>query len=205
MKKATSIFISVVLMINLLSFNAFADNNQKNFSPEEQKILDSLIDISCDEIPENVEPLKFDSEEEFLEYYNTNIDSNSNVILEELDSPKSIQVLSSTKTATDEYYIDLIKVGIRITYICIQVTHTYTGESKYRTIKTANSSCSLGGYTLGLELSGVSTSVNIDKDKHGYTVMASGSKDYYLLIDGLIKLYSTPFSFTKHKRYDNYK
>jgi hypothetical protein len=174
MKRLTSV---VLLLTVFCTGTAFAQG-------WDSITTDDLKVISKKEVPTNVNPVSFKSDEEAVAYINqvfSNVDTRSNfdVIARATNGNATV---TTTKVSTST--------------ISLKLRYSTSGNGNTGTITSLDPYTTFTGFTLGFDWTENTIGATISssgKDVHVYT---DGTLDYYLLIDGLIKLYSKPISMS---------
>jgi|GEM_PF-2020375 hypothetical protein len=145
---------------------------------EEQEII--LEDITHAQIPANVIPLEFDTEEEAIEF----IKQNTLAIQNTDELMYFINPLSRVTTA----HVVVSTMDFGIAKLSLNASYTTSGNNKTGIITSISPYVAHSGFTLGVvwkEYNMGYTIANGGKDAYIYT---NGCLEYYLLINGLIKL-----------------
>ncbi|MGN1480332.1 hypothetical protein [Porcipelethomonas sp.] len=189
------------LLLSALSCNISANEYDINS-------IEGLETINVDDIPSDVTPIEFETEEEFVEFYNNYLSNDINIT----DSgscalSNSIMPFSYSGNYSSSYTTqkELIKIGASITSIKLKTNFTYEKETttgplpankpRYK-FKTVNPTCMLTGLTVGVSISQVSTSYSLSNYNSTCTSNGTGTIDYYIIVENIGKVYSKPFSIT---------
>lgn len=143
------------------------------------------------EIPQNVTPIRINSEKELLTVLQ-NIDNDlakfknkpkKTIVIAPENSADGITAASTTRTYEADYYVVGGTAKIRL---MARVT------SEYEQITNVDEYTTFTGFTYGFDWVESAIGHDISSDKKDVEVWCSGQVDCYLLINGLIKYYSVP-------------
>lgn len=170
--------------------------------------IDGLETIDISEIPSNVTPIVFETEEDFLEFYNNVLSQDINIKESgQCDVGNTIMPLSYVGNYSSSYTTkkELLKIGVSITSINLKTNFTYQKENtngplpankpRYK-FKTVSPTCMITGLTVGVDISQVTTSYSLSNYDSICTSTGSGTIDYYILIENVGKVYSKDFTIT---------
>ena len=207
-KRIITIIASFCIFTNCIitNFSVYAEDCEQRYNAlkEDENIMNSLMD--AESVPDGITPLVFDSDEDFLEFYhryledtinNDECEYDINVIHSE--SSEQNRSGSTYHTGTAKHYKQLIKIGVSITRLELRTVYQYTGSFLNCTIHSIDSSCDVTGYTLGISVENCAITDNIHSDHKGFTSSATGTINYYLVIDGAIKIWSDPFTISMER------
>lgn len=172
MKKQVSLLL---ILIILLSSNVYATNEINT------PLVNSLETISIEDIPKNVKPLEFETEEELEGYLKMNVLNVKN----KTNNANNPSLYS--KTNTDSYTTSEIPASSAS--LNLKTLYHYEDDPEYR-FTSSEASMSLTGFTMGLDLRDVTCSSEISKDKTSISTIGTCTIDHYFLIDGFVKFYS---------------
>lgn len=158
--------------------------NLDNISTKENVLLDeiskkyNLKDININELPDGIIPIKIDInnlENELLKFENS-----INEVNEQFNSDISTYYKAGTFT---QKYSHL--VGFCTANLTANITQD---DKKITRVSTPN--VTLTGYTFAVDISNISKDAYINSSGENAYVSANYQIDYYLLVDGLLKLFS---------------
>lgn len=202
LKKISIVLMSVILILNVGSV-AFAQDLEtplKNktlklqYSPEGELLQTPVgeaeyIDTGKGDLIKISDLFSFETEEEAAKFLET--------ITSELS--KSIQFNAATQITPMATYGDTLvsrKIVSFTAYINLRVSYTTSGNSNTGYITSHNAYTTFTGFNLGFgwdERICYSQITSSGKDIYAYT---SGTLDFYLLVDGFIRLYSKPVTLS---------
>ena len=211
MKKILSVVISLSLILGMVSVS-FANEN-KNVNVQ---IIDgdeyAVKQIKLSDIPKNIIPIEVNSEADaidIIEQMSSHIDP---VLSEDTHFEKSVltphsimpQAIGTREVSAYKPISSFTvynpstgknqTIGICNFKIYAGLTLDFGTSSAY--IKSVDyKDCCLTGYTLGLGLSSTRVTSTV-LGNQGLKLVARANLDYYLLVDGLVKLYSKEISHT---------
>lgn len=186
--------------VNIVAF-ANVDEISSQYSKEELDMINSMSDINYSDIPEGIIPLKFESYDELFSYLKDNDLSYSydEELSESVKQHTRITSFSNSQIKTGTNTYSEIKGPYRINLI---TTMTYTGNLLNRNIKTSSAGCTITGLTLGFDFSISDINSIIINNGKGFYSYANGTIDYYLIIEGGLKLFTRDFSIEHLKTYN---
>jgi hypothetical protein len=174
MTKMIKRLTSIVLLLTVFCTGTALASGGDSITTDDLKV------ISKKEVPSNVNPVTFKSDEEAVAYLNqvfSNINTRTNFDMIARATNGNTTV-ASTKVSTGT--------------ITLKLRYSTSGNGNTGKITSLDPYTTFTGFTLGFDWTENSIGATISssgKDAHVYT---DGTIDYYLLVDGLIKLYSRP-------------
>lgn len=147
-----------------------------------QDIENGLIDVNPEDIPEGVIPVKYDSLNEAIKYIQENIKSRKNIFEDRLLLP-SLTRATNANLLVDEHDVTVGKVKLYINY-------GTSGDSSTGTITYVSPYTVFEGFSMGYDWVEKSIGYNIASNKKDVYVYASGQLDYYVIVNGGIKVWS---------------
>lgn len=208
-KRKYSFVITTILILILLSSTILANANEAMIDIDVGEY--GFVTIEESDLPEGVTPIEIKTEEQFSKVIeaikvNEAMIEEHNIVTKSTEDDFSImstnENVSSSKglslivynPSTGEEVWALSKLNVWANFDVFKID-----IPKQTIINKENSSgVGLSGYTLGLSISDGEAFTNIASNKLSAFVRGDATLNYYLLIDGLIRLYSTPVnhSFT---------
>jgi hypothetical protein len=201
MKKQISLLLVLII---LLSSTVYADSEHEEYL----SVLSSLKTISIEDVPENIEPLEFDTDEEFEEYLKKSIISNKNKVDDEIGVTKlnKLPINNSFSNTLDRgpiyegNYTGSHKtniVAVSGCYLNLKTLFHYErlvgpdlpGVARYNFL-SSTASMSLSGITVGIEITDINCSSTVASNKGTISTIGTCTLNHYFLINGLIKIYS---------------
>lgn len=185
MKKTLTFTASVLCLIfSISSVQAFAktndiDNVNKNYTVKA---------ISKEEIPSNITPKEFENEEQAQAYYESIIDNLHNT--EASVSSINLRSYNGSRYASKKLLPPLNTVHL---YMNVGYRAEWNSSIGNHYASADIPTTAISGVTLGLEWvenKGASYS-NISSSKHSLSAHGVGTLNQYLLIKGLLKVYSS--------------
>ncbi len=199
------LFISLALIVAL-----HTTMHAKSLESNDIKYYDSSIS----DMPSNIIPIVFNSQEEFDLFINDiniiDIHFSTNITTGE------VSITDRTNGQTTDYNHTIIedrsqKYGSYTTYKELSVARlnlktNYTYENKFSGIgpthpkddqfTSANPSIYLSGITLGVNIGNHSTYSNISNNKRSIYTVSSGVLEYYIIIQGIGKYMELPYNIS---------
>jgi len=169
---------SLVLLLTFFCTGTALASGQDSVTTDDLKV------ISKKEIPSNVTPVSFKSDEEAVAYLNQvfnniNVQTNFDILTRATNGNTTV---ATTKVSTGT--------------ISLKLRYTTSGNGNTGTITSLDPYTTFTGFTLGFGWTENSIGATITSSRKDVYVYTDGTIDYYLLIDGLLKLYSRPISMS---------
>ena len=188
MKKLIIRIIGLCLLVAVASMSAVAQHEKGD---DIQLQLDKLGVKTIEKIPEGIEPIVVKDNQEMLKYINSLIESktsindlNENLVSEEDFATKS-STLNLIKRSTSK------QVGFGNINLYATIQQIGTGGLNSIIIGAQNMYTTFTGYTLGYDWrESQSPTYSIDSRKKSIHIWVNGEIDVYLLVDGLVKLFT---------------
>jgi hypothetical protein len=179
MTKMITKLTGIVLLITLFCTGSVFASEQTSIIKNDLKI------ISKNELPSNVIPMKFNSDEEALAYLNktfSNIDTQLNPIVCGSGGTKGNATVATKRISTNKIYLKL--------------RYSTSGNANTGRITSLDPYTQFTGFTLGFDWHQNSIGADIDSNGKDVYVYTEGSLEYYILVNSLLKFYSRPISLS---------
>lgn len=181
MKKGIKRLVSFVLLLTtIFSGTAFASENK-------QITKDDLKIVSKGQLPANVKPTTFNSDEEALQYLNKVF---RDITIESSDVVTGPVILSTSGNAT----VATERIGVVNGKIILKLRYTTSGNGNTGTITSLNPYTTTSGFTYSFNWREDNIGAEITSSGKDVYAYADGVIEYYLLVDGLLKFYERPVS-----------
>ena len=188
MKKSIS-FILAVLIFVCSSFVVSANTLGTNAS-EQKQLIDNinLIPISENDLPDGVIPMEFDSEEEaklFILKIKNELDKSERHSSVEIPLINPLlRITQGTATVAQQF----ISAGLAV--ISLKINYTTSGNNNTGRITSVSPYTDFTGFTLGFGWTQSDVGYQITPSEKDVYVWGNGVLDYYILIEGGIRIYS---------------
>lgn len=188
LKMSSTLSITCLLLLGNVN-NIYAENFSKY---TETNIINEisnkyyLEDIDIMQVPEGITPVEVDSSElenEILKF-NKLIDDNiqSNLVMYNADTPTTYGAGTFTQKWSHVLGFCTSNLSVRVTQDSKKIT------------KVSEPSLTLTGATIGVDITNITKESYIGNDGKNAYVTADYQVDYYLIVDGGIKLFSRDIS-----------
>lgn len=175
-------YVSLLALVILVAFSTFPSYASEFIANDGTKVEVKVIDR--EDIPNGIIPQTFNTEEEAIFYLNNIYD---NMVLMQ----NSIVPYSTTGDAL----VATRQVGYTGS-INLRVNYETTGNSNTGSISYVSPYTTFTGFNLGFGWTESDIGYRISNGGKDIYVYTNGTLDYYLLVDGLVKLYSKPVNLS---------
>lgn len=177
----------IITLMAMMVFSFSIANSAVAAEKDEYPLLADLKTISSEDLPDGIIPISFESQEE------------AEIFLSDLKNQISIIESQRYLTADSNSNLD---IGILATNsnLLVQELNLYTckislyanygtsGNSNTGTITYISPYTTMTGLTVGLDWTESNADYNISSNQKDAYIFANGTLNYYLLIEGLIKI-----------------
>lgn len=167
MKKKIYLMLLSMSIISCFNINTYANANDfgNNYSENNVKIdnyatKENLTVIDKNDVPEHIIPMQFDSDEQAIDYINSNFKNISN--------PYDIDEGISQLATDEDVFVDSAKAGVGT--VTLRANYGTTGNSNTGKISYISPYITHTGYTLAIEW---------NESNKGYNILSNG-KDAYI-------------------------
>ncbi|WP_089608930.1 hypothetical protein [Dehalobacterium formicoaceticum] len=183
-------FLVSVLFTVVFVPNVFASEDQTY-----DEIFEAYGLKTVSEIPNGVNPIEIKNEKElvyFLELINKSIDDHAKKEKKPIVIDLSKNINSDASTfATRTYTVDSYQIGVPLYgKVDLKVTVTDDGYRVTRALAFTN----ITGFTLGFDWDETTRGAEIYSNGRDVYAWAEGELEYYLLVNGTVRLYSKTIS-----------
>lgn len=176
MKKIKIILALSLILSFILSSTVFAQSLDSDTSIQ-------LVAVSPEDVPEDVIPAEYNSLEEAIQFIEQNVKYNHEINKEPLFLENNISRATNRNLLVDEHTFTGGSVKLYANY-------GTSGDASTGIITYISPYTVFDGFSLGYDWVEKSCGYTISSNKKDAYIYASGQLDYYLIIEGGIKLYS---------------